>query len=95
MPKMRKITEVEFNTPVEKPEKIVDVMMYYSEKTAPERIKAMFTVPAANFIVTPLEYIETVIAILRGNNPQKKRYAYKAIPKGNTLVFAVQYDRPT
>jgi hypothetical protein len=44
------------------------------------------------YLTVPLSLFEMIIGILRGNNPQKKRYDYVTKAQQNHMIIAVRYD---
>lgn len=94
MPTMKKLTVEEFEAPIEKTDTKPRTIRYYGNENIPGSLEGLFSVALENVIVVPPIYLETVIEILRGNNPQRKRYAYKTYPRTNDVVIGVQYAYP-
>ena len=103
MPKMIKLTEEQVLS-AEKEEKNtkaetkatggIRTIRYYSNRNIPGSLETLFSVAVESVIVVPLSYLDLVIGTLRGENPNKTRYAYKTHPRTNDVVIGVQYAIP-
>jgi hypothetical protein len=92
---VRKIDKATFDATPTKTETAVKddtMIIHWNEDKAPERIKKVFSVPAMYYLTVPLSLFEMIIGILRGNNPQKKRYDYVTKAQQNHMIIAVRYD---